>query len=328
MRGGGAPPLILPGIEDSSGGPSTRAACGRTRGTARAPRRPGRSAPRRVARVGGDLLGDGAQLAHHGLPVPRVAQQRLDPGLRPVVLRHVVVDEQLAEHEPDPDVGERPEREDRLRARDELRRSRDAPPGAASTIAPIGSSTSGIQMSSCSLIGWKCSRSAAQPPDEVRRGDQEQNAEQPPQACCPRATRRRAPHPGRPTIDATPIRAAARRSTLPYRLLAPRPDDRRREDREQRRGLRVQLRQPEHERERRHEEDAAADAEEAGEHSAERADQRRRARSSYEQPHSDGGQQHREAVREPLRPGSAAAASSRRARRTSPGCRRARPPRP
>ena len=62
----------------------------------------------------------------------------------------------------------------------------------------------------------------------------------------------------------------------------------------------MQLRQPEHEHERRHEDDPAADAEQPGEDSSERADQRRRARSSYEEPHSDGGEQQREAVREPL----------------------------
>src|SRR3954454_12251390 len=49
----------------------------------------------REPRIGGYLLRDGAKLAHDRVPVARLAQKRLDPGLGPVVLGHVVVDEQL-----------------------------------------------------------------------------------------------------------------------------------------------------------------------------------------------------------------------------------------
>src|SRR5438128_503574 len=51
-------------------------------------------------------------------------------------------------------------------------------------------------------------------------------------------------------------------------MLPPRADERRRQDREQRRRLRVQLSQPEPECKRRHEDDAAAHAEQPGEHAA------------------------------------------------------------
>jgi hypothetical protein len=47
--------------------------------------------------------------------MPWIAEQRFDPGLGAVVLGHVVVHEQLAEQDPDSDVGERPEREDLVR---------------------------------------------------------------------------------------------------------------------------------------------------------------------------------------------------------------------
>src|SRR5205814_223044 len=53
----------------------------------------------------------------------------------------------------------------------------------------------------------------------------------------------------------------------------PGPHRRRREDREQRRRLGVQLREAEAEHERRHEQDPAADAEEPGEHSGEKPEQ-------------------------------------------------------
>ncbi len=73
----------------------------------------------RIARIRGDLLRDDTQLVHHRLPVTLVAEQRVDPRLRPVVLGHVVVDEQLTEQDADADVGEGPKREDLVRARDE-----------------------------------------------------------------------------------------------------------------------------------------------------------------------------------------------------------------
>src|SRR5258707_1302035 len=74
----------------------------------------------RIARIGGDFFCNGTKLVHDGLLVPWIAEQRLDPGLRPVVLRYVVVHEELPEQDPDPDVGERPKREDSVRRRDEL----------------------------------------------------------------------------------------------------------------------------------------------------------------------------------------------------------------
>jgi hypothetical protein len=73
----------------------------------------------RIARVGGDLLRHRPELRDDRCPVPLLAEERLDPGLRAVVGRHVGVDEQLAEEDADADLGEGPEREDPLRARDE-----------------------------------------------------------------------------------------------------------------------------------------------------------------------------------------------------------------
>ena len=52
--------------------------------------------------------------------VGRILQEQVDPAVRPVVGRQVVVEEQLAEHEADADVGERAEREHAVRRLDEL----------------------------------------------------------------------------------------------------------------------------------------------------------------------------------------------------------------
>src|SRR5687767_11353398 len=72
-----------------------------------------------VARIRGDLLGDGANLGRDHGPVGGVAQQQLDPGVGAVVGRDVVFDEQLAQLHADTDVGEGAEREDASRRRDE-----------------------------------------------------------------------------------------------------------------------------------------------------------------------------------------------------------------
>lgn len=66
-----------------------------------------------------DFSGDAAELTDDGGPMLRVAKQHLHPGLRPVVRRHVVVDEQLAEQDADSDVRERAEREELSRRLDE-----------------------------------------------------------------------------------------------------------------------------------------------------------------------------------------------------------------
>ena len=68
--------------------------------------------------------------------------------------------------------------------------------------------------------------------------------------------------------------SAARQRTFPYRCWRQTPTSDGRDDREQRRRLGVQLRQAEP-RQRRDEEDAAADAEEAGEHAGDDAEEHR-----------------------------------------------------
>src|SRR2546421_10212151 len=64
-----------------------------------------------VRRVGGDLLCDSPDLLRERVPVPRVVQQGVHPGLRAVVRREGVVEEELAQDEADADVRERTERQ-------------------------------------------------------------------------------------------------------------------------------------------------------------------------------------------------------------------------
>src|SRR5262245_40527091 len=73
----------------------------------------------RVPRVGGDLLGHRVHLPRQRVVVRVVPEQRVDPGLGPVVGRHVVVEQELAEQDADADVGEGAEREHPVRRRDE-----------------------------------------------------------------------------------------------------------------------------------------------------------------------------------------------------------------
>ena len=73
-----------------------------------------------------------------------------------------------------------------------------------------------------------------------------------------------------------PITSPCRSRTLPYRDLAPCPDDRHRDDRQQRGRLGVQLALVQEDHERRDEQDATADAHQAADGSAEQADQYRR----------------------------------------------------
>ena len=203
------------------------------------------------------------------------------------------------------------------------RRSRDARPGAAATIEPIGSSTSGIQMSSRVPIDGSVHDPLRDPPGDLCRGDEQEHAEQAPEHVRPdsdSATSDAALDAG-DRGDADPGGDAEVDVAVPP--LPPRSDDRRRQDREERGRLRVELRQAEDERERRHEQDPAADAEEPGQHAAQAADRDHERRSSYEEPHADGGQQQREEVATAAGPGSAAGTPSRRARRASQGGRRA-----
>src|SRR5205085_3581386 len=74
-----------------------------------------------VLRVGCDLLGDRADLAGQRRVVLGALEQGVDPALRTVVVRYIVVEEKLAEQEAGPDVGERPEGEDPVRRLDEPR---------------------------------------------------------------------------------------------------------------------------------------------------------------------------------------------------------------
>ena len=66
------------------------------------------------------LLGHAADGGGDRRSVARLAQERLDPAFRQLGLGHLVLDQQLAEEQPDPDVGEGLEGEDHARRVDEL----------------------------------------------------------------------------------------------------------------------------------------------------------------------------------------------------------------
>ena len=68
-----------------------------------------------VLRVRGDLLRDRPYLALDRGAVRGVAEQCVDPVLRAVPVRDVVVEQELAEQDAGADVGERLEREDPMR---------------------------------------------------------------------------------------------------------------------------------------------------------------------------------------------------------------------
>src|SRR5262249_62201841 len=74
----------------------------------------------RVLRVGRDLFCDGAHFPMQRLVVPRIAEQRLDPRLVRVLRGALLLEEQLAEQDPDADIRKRLEREDPVRRADEL----------------------------------------------------------------------------------------------------------------------------------------------------------------------------------------------------------------
>jgi hypothetical protein len=71
-----------------------------------------------VLRIGGDLLCDHSYLALDRGAVGGVAEQSVDPALRAVPIRDVVLEQQLAEQEAGADVGERLEGEDAMRRLD------------------------------------------------------------------------------------------------------------------------------------------------------------------------------------------------------------------
>ena len=102
---------------------------------------------------------------------------------------------------------------------------------------------------------------------------EEQHAEQPlehgvGQRLGKRPSEQHAPHAGEPEDDGSP------QPDVPVAPLAPGADGDDGQHREQRRRLRVQLVEAEHERERRDEQDAAADPEQAGQHAGQHADGR------------------------------------------------------
>ena len=72
-----------------------------------------------VLGVGGDLLRDGPHLAVQRIVVLRVTQQRLHPGLVRIFGSELLLEEQLAEQDPDTDVREGAERKDPMRRTDE-----------------------------------------------------------------------------------------------------------------------------------------------------------------------------------------------------------------
>src|SRR5581483_12153615 len=137
-----------------------------------------------------------------------------------------------------------------------------------STIPPMGSSTSGIHRSSRSVTSglWPFPRT----PRDLGGGGEKDDCEQPTQkrlrddlsqlSAADGGGRSRDPHDG-----------SAAPANVPVPLLAPHADGDRGDDREQRRRLRVELRQAEP-RQRRHEEDAAADPEEPREHARDDAE--------------------------------------------------------
>ena len=59
-----------------------------------------------------DLLRDGAHLFGDRLVVSGILEQNVDPALRTVVRREIVVEQELPQHEADSDIGERAKRED------------------------------------------------------------------------------------------------------------------------------------------------------------------------------------------------------------------------
>jgi trehalose 6-phosphate phosphatase len=72
----------------------------------------------RVLRIARDLVRDGPDLVRQPLAVRGVREQRVDPLARAVVLRQVVLEEELPQNDADADVRERAEREDTVRRRD------------------------------------------------------------------------------------------------------------------------------------------------------------------------------------------------------------------
>src|SRR5512132_3257380 len=137
------------------------------------------------------------------------------------------------------------------------------------TIVPIGSSTSGIQTSSGRVISPRIGRFHSHGPPGQTGGDgKHEDGEEAPQhvlgqrlrkldAAGDAGDRAEAEEQGRAPVDVS------------VALLPPGARDHGRQDREQRRRLRVHLAKAEHEHERRHEQDPAADSEQAGEDAAE-----------------------------------------------------------
>src|SRR6476619_1295905 len=137
-----------------------------------------------------------------------------------------------------------------------------------STIDPIGSSTSGIQTSSEPVIAGRIGRFRAEgAPRDARRDDQHEDREQPSQGALGERLRNL-----NDTFDADdraePDQERGPPVDVAVSALPPGADQHRRQDREQRSRLRVHLGKAENEHERRHEENSAADAEEAGQDAA------------------------------------------------------------
>src|SRR5204863_6600470 len=145
----------------------------------------------------------------------------------------------------------------------------------SATIAPIGSSTSGIQASSALLITGSIGRFLMEGTPREAGGDEEhQHSEQSTQRVL--GQRLRDLDTALDTGDRTDSdEQTGAQVDVAVPALPPRPDDDRRQDREQRGRLRVYLGQPEHQDERGHEEDAAPDAEEPSEDAADEAENRR-----------------------------------------------------
>src|SRR5581483_4898137 len=216
-----------------------------------------------VLRVGRDLLRDGADLRSERLGMLRVAEKRLDPALRAVVRGHVVCEEELPEQDAAADVRERAEREDAPRRLDELLQLGIAVDDRLDDRADRLVDERNPQL--LVLVGHRPGLLLLRPgaPRDLRgRREQEHGEELSYHVLRKGEGDLRARDRGADRGD--PDRSRRLRPDVPVALVPPDADDDGRQDREERGRLGVQLREAEP-RERRDEQDPAADPEEPGE---------------------------------------------------------------
>src|ERR671925_398787 len=218
-----------------------------------------------VARVGGDLLADRPHLLRERLAVRLVAEQCFHPGLAAVVGRDLVLEEELPQHEPDADVGERAEREQPARRRDEplelgvlrLQPRHDAADRLVDERKP---NVFGARHSPQSLGALGRLPPGSQH-DLGGDGKQQHGEEAAQRHLGERLGDEHAADHAGDRRHAQDERGAP--ANVPVPVLAPCADRDRGQDRQERGGLGRALRQAEREQ-RRHEEEAAADAQQPG----------------------------------------------------------------